>query len=92
MGKSLRASRLLASISGWIIWVLILSPMSLLPERDHVFEAGALGDDNRRRKVVAIGVLVADVLDKQHEQDVVLVLAGIHAAAQFVARGPKRGI
>ena len=32
-GKSLRASRALASISGWMIWVLILSPMSLLPLR-----------------------------------------------------------
>ena len=30
-GKSLRAKRLLASISGWMIWVLILSPMSALP-------------------------------------------------------------
>ena len=33
LGKSLRASRSLASISGWMIWVLILSPMSLLPLR-----------------------------------------------------------
>ena len=31
------------------------------------------------------GVLVADVLDEQQDQDVVLVLAGIHAAAQLVA-------
>ncbi len=30
-GKSLRARRELASISGWMTWVLILSPMSLLP-------------------------------------------------------------
>ncbi len=30
-GKSVRASRLLASISGWMIWVLIRSPMALLP-------------------------------------------------------------
>jgi len=30
-GKSLRASRALASISGWMTCVLILSPMSGLP-------------------------------------------------------------
>ena len=30
-GKSLRARRALPSMSGWMIWVLILSPMSLLP-------------------------------------------------------------
>jgi hypothetical protein len=28
-------------------------------------------------------------MPEQHEQDVVLVLAGIHAASQRVARGPK---
>jgi hypothetical protein len=28
----------------------------------------------------------------QHEQDVVLVLAGIHAAAQFIAGGPEGGV
>ena len=35
------------------------------------------------------GVFVADVFDEQQDQDVVLVLAGIHAAAQFVAARPK---
>ena len=29
---------------------------------------------------------------KQHEQDVVIVLGGIHAAAQLVARGPEGGV
>ena len=28
----------------------------------------------------------------QHEQDVVLVLAGIHAAAQFIAGSPQRRV
>jgi hypothetical protein len=50
------------------------------------------GDGDRRREVVAVAVLVADVLDEQHEQDVVLVLAGIHAAAQFIAGGPEGGV
>jgi hypothetical protein len=92
-GKSLRARRALASISGWMIWVLILSPMSLLAlELDHVAKLAPLRDDHRRREVVRVGVLVADVLDEQHEQDVVLVLAGIHAAAQFIAGGPEGGV
>jgi hypothetical protein len=47
---------------------------------------------HRRREVVAVAVLVGDVLDEQHEEDIVLVLAGIHAAAQFVAGGPEGGI
>ena len=38
------------------------------------------------------GVLVADVLDEQQDQDVVLVLAGVHAAAQFVAARPEGGV
>ena len=61
-------------------------------EDDDIFEAGALGDDHRRGEVVAVAVLVADVLDEQHEQDVVLVLAGIHAAAELLAGGPEGGI
>ena len=38
------------------------------------------------------GVLVADVLDEQQDEDVVLVLAGVHAAAQFVAARPEGGV
>jgi hypothetical protein len=36
------------------------------------------------------GVLVADVLDEQQDEDVVLVLAGIHAAAKLIAARPER--
>ena len=32
-GKSVRARREFASISGWMIWILIKPPMSLLPLR-----------------------------------------------------------
>ena len=56
-------------------------------EGDHVLEARALGDCDRR--VRPAGVLVADVLDEEQDQDVVLVLAGIHAAAQLVAALPE---
>ena len=58
-------------------------------ERDHVLEARALRDLDGRGEVVRVGVFVGDVLDEQHEQHVVLVLAGIHAAAQFIARLPE---
>ena len=59
-------------------------------EGDHVLEAGALGDGNRR--VGLVGVFVADVFDEQQNQDVVLVLAGIHAATQLVAALPEGGV
>jgi xanthine dehydrogenase iron-sulfur cluster and FAD-binding subunit A len=65
---------------------------SVTLEGDHVAERGALRDDHWRGEVVTVAVLVGDVLDEQHEQDVVLVLAGIHAAAQFIAGGPDRGV
>ena len=59
----------------------LVADVALALEGDHVLEARALGDRDRRGEVVAVAVLVGDVLDEQHEQDVVLVLAGIHAAA-----------
>jgi hypothetical protein len=58
----------------------------------HVGERRPRGDYDRRLKVSAVGVLVTDVLDEQHEQDVVLVHAGIHAAAEGVAGGPEGGV
>ena len=36
----------------------------------------------------AAGIFVADVFDEQHDKDVVFILTGIHAAAQFIAAGP----
>jgi hypothetical protein len=59
-------------------------------EGNHVRKAGALRDDNRRIRLT--GEFVADVFHEQQNQDVILVLAGIHAAAQFVATGPERGV
>jgi hypothetical protein len=38
------------------------------------------------------GVFVTDVLDEQEDEDVILVLAGVHAAAQFIATGPERTV
>ena len=68
----------------------LVANVGLTLERDHVLEAGAFG--NRNRRVRNAGVFVADVFDEQQHEDIVLVLAGIHAAAKFVATGPERGI
>ena len=35
---------------------------------------------------------VRDIFDEQHEKDVVLVLARVHAAPEFIARGPEGGV
>ena len=70
----------------------LVADVALAAQIEHVLEARALGDRDRRGEVGAVAVLVGDVLDEQHEQDVVLVLAGIHAAAQLVAGGPERGV
>jgi hypothetical protein len=59
-------------------------------QRNHVLETGALRNGNRR--IRHTGVFVADVLDEQQDQHVVLVLAGIHATAQFVAARPEGAI
>ena len=65
----------------------LVADVGLALERHHVGEAGAGRDGDRR--VGLAGVLVADVLHEQQHEDVVLVLAGIHAAAQFVAALPR---
>lgn len=57
---------------------------------DHVFEAGAFGDGDGG--VGDVGVFVADVFDEEEDEDVVLILAGVHAAAEFVATGPKGAV
>jgi hypothetical protein len=68
----------------------LVADVALPLESDHVFEAGPFGDGNWR--VGLAGVFVADVLDEQQDEDVILVLAGIHAAAQFIAARPEGGI
>ena len=59
-------------------------------ERDHVGEAAALGHVDQGVRLA--GVLVGDVLHEQQDEDVVLVLGGIHAAAQLVAGLPEGGV
>ena len=59
-------------------------------EPDHVFEAGALGDGDGR--VGHAGIFIADVFNEEEDEDVVLVLAGVHATAQFVAALPEGAV
>ena len=92
VGEVAAGEPVLASISGAMTCVLILSPMSLLPlSATMSLKLAPFGIVIGGAKLV-VRVLVGDVLDEQHEQDVVLVLAGIHAAAQLVARRPDGGV
>ncbi len=59
-------------------------------ERHHVSEAAALGHLDQR--IFLSGVSVGDVLNEQQDEDVVLILRGIHAAAQFIATSPEGAI
>jgi hypothetical protein len=67
-----------------------IADVRLALQRLHVLEAGAFRND--QRCIFIARVLVADVLDEQHEEHVVLVLGRLHATAQLVARGPEGGI
>ena len=58
--------------------------------RHHVGKAAAGGHVDQG--VGITGVFVGDVFDEQQDEDVILVLAGIHAAAQLVAGFPEGGI
>ena len=55
--------------------------------RDHVGEAAA--GRHLDQRIAPAGVLVGDVFDEQQDQHVVLVLAGVHAATEFVAGFPE---
>src|ERR1039457_2870504 len=68
----------------------LVADVGLALQLDHVFEAGAFG--NSDGGVGHAGVFVADVFDEEEDEDVVLVLAGVHAAAEFVATGPEGAV
>jgi len=59
----------------------LVADAGLALERHHVLETRARRNRHRRSEIVAVAVLVADVLDEQHEQHVILVLAGVHTPA-----------
>ena len=63
-----------------------VADVGLAFERRHVPEARSFGD--RDGGVGEVGVFVADVLEEEQDEHVVLVLAGVPAAAPVVAQGP----
>ena len=65
-----------------------LADVRLALERDEIVESAAVGQIDVEIGVAVLGA-VADVLDEQDDQHVVLVLARVHAAPQFVARLPE---
>jgi len=67
-----------------------IADVALALEGHHVLEAGASGDGDRR--VALAGIFVADVLDEEQDEDVILVLAGVHTAAQLVAARPEGAV
>ena len=69
------------------VFVDLIADVALALERDHILEAGAVGNRNGREGLT--GVFVTDVLHEQQHEDVILVLAGVHTAAEFVAAGPE---
>ena len=65
----------------------LVADVALTLEGDHILEAGTGRDHNRREGQARI--LIADVLDEQQDKDVILVLAGVHTAAQLVTTRPE---
>lgn len=68
----------------------LIADVGLSLERDHRREAGSI--ENGDRRIGPDFVLVADVLDEQQREDIVLVLAGVHPPAQGVATGLEGGV
>lgn len=68
----------------------LVADVRLPLQRNHVLEARPWRD--RDRRVRQPRVLVADVLNEEQNENVILVLAGVHAAAQFVAVRPERAV
>ena len=68
--------------------VYLVADIGLPFEKAHVGKAGACGDFERG-KGTGIGKLVRHVFDEQHEQHIVLVQTGIHAAAKGIAACPE---
>ena len=71
--------------------LLILSPISLSP-LSFTMSAKLPPFGHLDQRVGLAGVLVRHVLHEQQRQDVVLVLRGVHAAAQLVAALPEGAV
>jgi len=59
-------------------------------ERDHIAEAAAGRDLDEGLGLARVAV--RDVFDEEEDEDVVLVLGGVHPAAELVAARPEGGV
>lgn len=72
------------------LFVNLVPDVGLALERGHIGETGAGRDRDRGEGLT--GEFIADVFYEEEDEDVILVLGGIHAAAEFVAAGPEGGV
>jgi hypothetical protein len=72
------------------LFVDLVADVGFAFEGNHVAETctGRNGDFGKPDT----GIFIADILYKEQDEDIVLILAGIHASAQFVAALPEGGI
>ena len=68
----------------------LVADITLSLQGDHVSKARAVRNGDRR--VRHSRVFVTDILDEQQNEDVVLVLTGVHASPQFITARPQRRI
>lgn len=68
----------------------LFADLLVAAKRHHVGEAAALRHFDQAIGIA--GVFVGDVFHEQKNEDVILVLRGIHAAAKRIAARPKRAI
>lgn len=68
----------------------LVANLAVTLEGDHIFEACTWWNGDWRIRHASI--FVADVFDEQQHQHIILVLAGVHAIPQIIARLPKRRV
>jgi len=56
----------------------------------HVGKSAALG--HVEEGILLAGIFVGDVFNEEENEDVILVLRGVHAPAQLVATFPQRAV
>ena len=70
--------------------VHLVADLLVALQRHHVGKSAALG--HVEQGILLAGVFVGDVFDEQENEDVILVLRGVHAPAQLVAAFPERAV
>ena len=68
-----------------------LADITLSLERHKIVECASFRKVDVKIPITVFGA-IADVLDEENDQHIVLVLARVHSAAQFVASLPKLGV